>query len=119
MTVPVKLTKNLAALRMQVAQASPLGAAPYATLQAIHLNAEQLETDTTLALYDAAGKLDTWVAPRDQPGIISGFQVAVGSALDEWRLMDMLASISRAVLNLELLIGDLSVQTQRTTLIPS
>jgi len=34
-------------------------------------------------------------------------------------LMDMLASISRAVLNLELLIGDLSVQTQRTTLIPS
>lgn len=121
MSVPVKITAGVVALRAQIKAAGKLTVAPYATVQAIHLNAETLETNTTLALYEAAGKLDTWVAPGDQPGIIAGFQTAVGSARDEWRLLDVLTAISRVVLNLELIVGDIGSQfpVQRTTLIQS
>ena len=121
MSVPVKITAGVVALQAQIKAAGKLTSAPYATIQAIHLNAETLETNTTLALYDAAGQLDTWTSPPDQIGIIAGVQAAVVSARDEWRLLDMLTSISRAVLNLELLVGDIGSQfpAQRTTLIPS
>jgi hypothetical protein len=119
MSVPPKIIAGVVALQAQIKAAGPLESAPYATVQAIHLNAETLETNTTLALYGAAGQLDTWIAPKDQIGIIAGFQTAVGSARDEWRLLDMLAVISRAVLNLDLLVGDINIPAQRTTLIPS
>lgn len=117
MSVPQHIIDGVVALQAQIKAAGKLTAAPYATVQAIHLNAETLETNMTLALYEAAGQLDTWVAPGDQPGIIAGFQVAVGSARDEWRLLDMLTTTSRAVLNLELLVGDINFPAQRTTLI--
>lgn len=119
MSVPQQIIDDLTALQAQVLAASPLQSAPYASVQAIYLNAENLETSTTLALYAAAGQLDTWVAPRDQIGIIAGVQTAVSSARDEWRLLDMLSVISRAVLNLDLLIGDIELPQQRTVLIPS
>jgi hypothetical protein len=119
MSVPPQIIADLTALQAQVTAALPLEAAPYATVQAIHLNAENLETSITLALYDAAGALDTWVAPGDQIGIIAGFQAMVGSARDEWRILDMLAVVSRSVLNLDLLIGDIIVPVQRTTLVQS
>jgi hypothetical protein len=120
MTVPAKITASLTALQAQVAAAAPLQAAPYSALRAIQLNANRLEADTTLALYDAAGQLDTWIAPPNQPGMISGFQAMVESALDEWRILDMLAVISRAALNIDLLVGDLgTIPAQRTTIIPS
>ncbi len=105
MSVPANITTELTALQAQVTAASPLQSASFATLKALQLNSEQLETDTTIALYDAAGQLDTWVAPRNVIGIISGFQGAVGSALDEWRLLDMLSVISRANLNVSLLLN--------------
>jgi len=121
MSVPQHIIDGIVAIQAQIKAAGKLTAAPYATVQAIHLNAETLETDTTLALFDAAGQLDTWVAPGDQPGIIAGFQAAVVSARDEWRLLDVLTAVSRAVLNLELIVGDIGSQfpEQRTTLIPS
>ena len=117
MSVPAKIIADLIALQAQVKASSPLESAPYAEIQAIHLNAENLETSTTLALYDAAGGLDTWVAPRDIFGIVDGVNAAVGSARDEWRLLDMLAVISRAVLNLDLMLGDIEAPQQRTRLI--
>lgn len=117
MSVPQHITDSLTALQAQVKAAGKLTSAPYATLKAIHLNAQTLETDTTLALYDAAGQLDTWVAPGDQPGIIAGVQAAVASARDEWRLLDMLSVTSRAVLNLDLLVGDVVFPAQRTSII--
>jgi hypothetical protein len=52
--------------------------------------------------------------------MISGFQAMVESALDEWRILDMLAVISRAALNIDLLVGDLgTIPAQRATIIQS
>src|SRR6516165_6343478 len=100
MSVPQNILDDLTALQAQLAAA------------------EQLETDTTLALLNAAGGLDTWVAPSNQIGIINGVQAAVMSASDQWYLMDMLEVISRAVLNLDLMTGDIGIQPTRKVLIP-
>jgi hypothetical protein len=95
----------LTALQTQTAAAAPLDSATFATLKAIQLNSQQLETDTTAALYAAAGALDTWVASRDSASIVAGFQAIVESAADEWRILDMLSVISRANLNVSLLLN--------------
>lgn len=118
MSIPAKIMTDLEALQTQINSAHPLESAPYATIQAINLNAENLETSTTLALYEAAGELDTWQAPRDQIGIIAGVQAAVSSARDEWRLLDMLTAISRSVLNLDLLVGAVDAPIERKTIVP-
>jgi hypothetical protein len=119
MSIPAVLIKELTDLQAQVAAAQPLSSAPRADLKAIELNAETLEINTTLALYNAAGGLDTWVAPRDQIGIIAGVQTAVQSSVDQWKLLDMLEVVSRAVLNIDLMIGDIGTANTRTMLIPS
>jgi hypothetical protein len=53
------------------------------------------------------------------PELISGYQMIVESAVDQWHLMDMLEVISRAVLNLDLMTGDIGIQPTRTRLIPT
>lgn len=106
MSVPENITTGLTALQAQTAAANPMRSAPFATLKAIQLNAEQLETDTTFALYNAAGQLDTWVEPRNSDAVVAGFQEIVGSAIDEWRLLDMLCVISRVNLNVSVLLGE-------------
>jgi hypothetical protein len=105
MSVPTKITTALAALQTQIDAASPLSSASFATLKAIEINSQQLETDTAAALQTAAGLLDTWVAPRPVDLIVAGVQAAVVSTRDEWRLCDMLFVISRANLNVSLLLG--------------
>lgn len=118
MSVSPHIIAHLTALQAQIKAAGPLEKMPYATLKAIHLNAENLETEVTLALYEMAGGLDTWQSSRDQISILAGVQAAVESARDEWRLLDMLSSISRSILNFDLLIGDIQTQQQKTSLIP-
>lgn len=108
MTVPANIITELTNLQAQVKAANPIQAAPYATIKAIQLNAEQLETDTSAALKTAAGLLDTWTPPRDSFGIVSGFNTEVNSAIDQWHLYDMLITIGRANLNIDLLIGNVT-----------
>lgn len=105
MTIPAKIINEITALQAQVAAAAPIEAAPFPTIKAIQLNTEKLETDTTVALNAAAGKLDTWVAPRDTPSIIAGFLARESEAIDQWRLDDMLVVISRTLLNVNIVIG--------------
>jgi hypothetical protein len=106
MSVPANIITEILNLQAQIAAASPIAAAQYATLKAIQLNVRQTETDVTGALTMAAGLLDTWVAPRDQPGIISQLNTEIESAHDQWRLFDMLTAVSRAHLNIDLVIGE-------------
>lgn len=106
MTIPAKIIADLNSLEAQVEAADPIEAAPFATIKAIQLNVRSLETDTTLALTNAAGLLDSWVAPNNEPGIIAGVLARIGEAIDQWRLNDMLMVISRAHLNIDLVIGE-------------
>lgn len=108
MSIPQKIIDEIAALQLQVLAAAPLTAAPFATLKAIQLNTQKLETDTTLAVNDAAGLLDTWVAPRDTPGIIAGFLARESEANDQWHLDDMLDVISRTLINVNIVIGQIN-----------
>jgi hypothetical protein len=123
MSIPQKILDDLTALQNQLAASQPLEAAPRAAVVAIELNAEQLETDVTLALTLGGDGLGSWIAPRDQPGIISGVQKEIVAAADQWHLLDMLEVISRAVLNIDLMVGDVGLQstitTTRKVLIPS
>ena len=123
MSIPQKILDDLTALQKQLAASQPLEAAPRAEVVAIELNAEQLETDVTLALTMGGDGLGVWIAPRDQPGIIAGVQKEIAAAADQWHLLDMLEVISRAVLNIDLMVGDVGLQstitTTRKVLIPS
>jgi hypothetical protein len=51
--------------------------------------------------------------------IVSEFQAIVDSAKDQWQILDMLEVISRATLNLDLLLGDIDPGHLQTTLVPS
>ena len=115
MSIPQKILDDLTALQKQLAASQPLEAAPRAEVVAIELNAEQLETDVTLALTMGGDGLGVWIAPRDQPGIIAGVQKEIAAAADQWHLLDMLEVISRAVLNLDLMVGDVGLQSTITT----
>jgi hypothetical protein len=115
MSIPQKILDDLTALQKQLAASQPIEAAPRAQVVAIELNAEQLETDVTMALTLGANGLGTWIAPRAQPDIIAGVQKEIAAAADQWHLLDMLEVISRAVLNLDLLVGDIGIQTTITT----
>jgi hypothetical protein len=106
--IPANVITKLKAWQAQTAAAAPLASAPFATLKAIQLNGQQLETDTTSALYAAVGNLDSWVAPAATPSAIAGFQAIVSSAIDQWRLDDMLNVISRANLNVDIVLGSSS-----------
>lgn len=108
MSIPTKIITELTALQAEVAAAAPLAAAPFASVRSIQLNTEKLETDTTVALNDAAGLIDTWVAPRDTPGIIAGFLARESEAFDQWRLDDMLVVISRTLINVNIVIGQVT-----------
>lgn len=108
MSIPTKIITELTALQAEVIAAAPLAAATFAKVRSIQLNTEKLETDTTVALNEAAGKLDTWVAPRDTLGMIAGFLARQSEANDQWHLDDMLDVISRTLINVNIVIGQVT-----------
>lgn len=108
MSIPVKIINEITALQTQVLASAPLSAAPFSQLKAIQLNTQKLETDTTVALSNAAGLLDTWVAPNNTPGIIAGFLARQSEANDQWHLDDMLDVISRTLINVNIVIGQVN-----------
>lgn len=108
MSIPQKIIDEITALQKQVLAAAPLSAASFAQLKAIQLNTQKLATDTTLAQTAAAGLLDTWIAPNNTAGIIAGFLARESEANDQWHLDDMLDVISRTLINVNIVIGQVN-----------
>lgn len=100
MAVPTNITSELAALQAQVAAAKPLQSAPFATVKAIQLNAQNLVVDIDVAVANS-GTLDTWISPSDPGTIISGVLGLYGNALDQSVLSNMRGYVGRATSNLD------------------
>jgi hypothetical protein len=100
MSIPDNIVDEATALQAQVAAATPLENATFATLTAIRLNANQLATDIGNALTAAAGALDTWMAPTDPVAIANGVLALATAAADQNSLANMQGYVGRSVLNL-------------------
>ncbi|WP_024516857.1 hypothetical protein [Bradyrhizobium sp. Tv2a-2] len=103
MSIPANITAELAYLQGQVAAASPLANAPFATIKAMQLNAGNLVNDVQAAL-TAPSVLDTFAAPLDAPSIVAGFQDVVTAAEDQSKLSLMRGVVGRVASNLDQLV---------------
>ena len=103
MSIPKNITDELANLQAQVAAATPLRNASFATVKAMQLNAVQLLSDIQTAL-EASNVLDTWNAPVDPITIVSGFQSMVIAGNDQSNLSLMRGFVGRATSNLDQLV---------------
>lgn len=100
MSIPANITSEMAFLQAQVNAASPLNAAPRATIAAIKLNAAKLVNDVQAALV-AANTLDTWTAPVDAGAIISGVLSVSQVAQDQNKLALMRGIVGRVASNVD------------------
>ena len=103
MSIPAKITTELQSLQAQVAAASPLTNANFATVKAMQLNAGQLVADVQAALVTST-PLDNWVAPGDAQSIIAGFVAVVGAGTDQKTLSLMRGVVGRVASNLGQLV---------------
>lgn len=101
MSVPANVLSELSALQTQVAAAKPLQSAPYATIKAIQLNAQNLVADIDAAVISTMGSLDTWTAPTDPDLMVSGVLSLLQNAVDQTALTNMRGFVGRATSNLD------------------
>jgi hypothetical protein len=103
MTIPANITSELQNLQDQVAAATPLNNASFATIKAMQLNALNLVNDIQTAL-TASSLLDTWMPPTDPVALVSGFNTVVVAGNDQNNLSLMRGVVGRATSNLDQLV---------------
>ena len=103
MSIPTKITTELTALQAQIAAATPLTNASFATIKAMQLNSAQLVNDVQNLLI-ATNRLDTWTASVDPKTIISGFNLSVTAANDQQNLSLLRGVAGRVASNLSQLV---------------
>jgi hypothetical protein len=97
------ITTELQSLQAQVNAARPLNQASFPTIKALQLNAGNLVIDIQTALV-APSTLDTWVAPVDVGGIISGVNAAITAGEDQNQLSLLRGITGRVASNLDQLV---------------
>jgi hypothetical protein len=102
--IPANITSELTNLQVQVAAATPLNNANFATIKAIQLNAGNLVADIQSALTASPNRLDTWAAPVDAISMIAGFQLSVTAARDQADLSLMRGVVGRVASNVDQLV---------------
>lgn len=103
MTIPANISSELIFLQKQVLAAGKLENAPFSTVKAIQLNAANLVADIQTTL-TSASDIDTWTAPADQPGIVSGFLKVAVEATDQNTLSLMRGIVGRSLSNLNQIV---------------
>lgn len=103
MTIPANVTMELASLQAQVAAATPLNNASFATIRALQLNAGNLVSDIQSELTETS-TLDTFVAPVDPISIVAGFNAVVTEGQDQNKLSLMRGIVGRVASNLDQLV---------------
>ena len=99
--IPANVTTALTSLQAQVAAAVPLEQASAPTIAALQLNAAALVVLIDNAVAAAADDLDTWDAPTQPEGMISGINELVGAAQDQANLSLLRGVCGRAAANLD------------------
>ena len=103
MSIPADIATELLDVQAELVAASPLGAADFATIKALQLNAANLVADLQGAL-DEPSLLDTWVAPVDAVGIVAGVLTVVQAGDDQKDLSLMRGVVGRAASNLDQMV---------------
>ena len=101
MTIPSSITTALTSLEAQVLAATPLNKASSPTILALQLNSQALTDQIETAQYTLAGQIDTWVAPADPEGMISGALQIYNSAVDEASISELRGVLGRVTANLD------------------
>lgn len=115
MSIPQNITSELQFLENQVAAATPLANAPFATIKAMQINAGNLVNDIQTALTTTTMipnlvlttdslLLDSWAPPIDPISIVNGFATVVTAAEDQNSLSLMRGVVGRAASNLDQLV---------------